>query len=1016
MLQVSNGEKQTDKNRNGQETSVYRVRAPLVEPTRSAYGNQGLLRMGRDAEIAPVTPLRPSQTAVALLQRKCACGNTKAAGSECKACKAKKRMLLQTKLTIGEPGDSYEQEADRVADQVMAAPAHTSVSKASSGVQRHAATSDGGVDYAPASVDRALASHGMPMDSLLRQDMEHRFGYDFSQVRVHSNADATQSTQDMNALAFTVGRDIVFAEGRFAPGTHEGRRLIAHELTHVVQQGSNTSLLQRQEIEDLPIPPRSQPSLPEPDVNIDPTALSEPHCPRPPTRLGNLTPTPLCKEDGEDIDGDVFSFCEDSDVFSDPADLRSLRTFVSGQPSGTSFSLRAYTSIEGPGSAQNANQYNRNLSCHRLNRMIREILNLGVQEQQIDAVSKGPTERFGTGASARSLNRVAIIVANPPQQQGARADATGMTMAQIRDAAKQRIANGDYPLAADAYFLRWSCGRWRTLAEAVDRTTVLIEGLETDIQATDELGTTSGIGANTIVISRDIANATDPIGCAANRIVDLTFHHFSRRVLSNFEDQHRAGMHLVHLAGLSECRIPLDPLNVNFNVRSRPNPVGPFIGFVPRCADQPLPGPLPNQLGPTTMETPPTFVAAPLTLAGANGSVIPSPSSSPITVGVEPDSPFMVQASVNAVGTPASIANFEIGFVQTVMEENWINTHVDGRRERRRFPLPLRDGPPRSHPLSEPPWFDKNSKLTASSGTNAVTLTDAPNFRAFRFLPDIPSSVFVESAQVPRPGGGRDVTLERPTFVPRLGPLLPANTPSGQIQEEQRRQDMLRNNVPDRGRRVLNFNTWVVARRKNPPAPETLGATQFLSGLRLTFNLTANWSPPASGGIMGSGSYIVTSSPATSGDAEAMMLRGATPLDFIGPTNGIPLFAEFLDIDDPLPRAQAGGLPRDAYFDAVRQIAGLHRTGPVMRGEVAVRVNVEVATGRVVLDTPDLQRGAIRVLNAGLDLINNPETQAFARAVFPEVRKLVLAPGLAPNEPQTGIMPVAIRLPRLGSP
>lgn len=71
----------------------------------------------------------------------------------------------------------------------------------------------------------------------VQKDMGQRFGYDFSMVRVHSGPAAEQSTQEVNANAFTVGNDIVFGKGRFAPGTHEGRRLLVHELTHVVQQG-----------------------------------------------------------------------------------------------------------------------------------------------------------------------------------------------------------------------------------------------------------------------------------------------------------------------------------------------------------------------------------------------------------------------------------------------------------------------------------------------------------------------------------------------------------------------------------------------------------------------------------------------------------------------------------------------------------------------------------------------------------------------------------------------------------
>ena len=69
--------------------------------------------------------------------------------------------------------------------------------------------------------------------------MEQRFGHDFGQVRVHTDARATQSAQAVSANAYTVGHNVVFGVGRFAPGTHEGRRLIAHELTHVVQQSGS---------------------------------------------------------------------------------------------------------------------------------------------------------------------------------------------------------------------------------------------------------------------------------------------------------------------------------------------------------------------------------------------------------------------------------------------------------------------------------------------------------------------------------------------------------------------------------------------------------------------------------------------------------------------------------------------------------------------------------------------------------------------------------------------------------
>ncbi len=142
---------------------------------------------------------------------------------------------LQRKLTIGASNDSLEQEADRVADQVSAAPAHSAVSGAPR-IQRYARPATGEVDTAPTSVDRVLASSGRPLGPALQEDMEQCFGHDFSRVRVHSGGAAEQSARDVNAHAYTVGHDIVFGAGRFAPRTQKGRQLLAHELAHVVQQ------------------------------------------------------------------------------------------------------------------------------------------------------------------------------------------------------------------------------------------------------------------------------------------------------------------------------------------------------------------------------------------------------------------------------------------------------------------------------------------------------------------------------------------------------------------------------------------------------------------------------------------------------------------------------------------------------------------------------------------------------------------------------------------------------------
>jgi hypothetical protein len=170
---------------------------------------------------------------------------------------------IQTKLAINKPGDNYEQEADRITEQVMRMPESQfqcacpcgggcpkcqteQPGKEHESLQtKRVQASDTGQIAAPPIVHEVLRSPGQPLDPATRAFMEPRFGYDFSKVRVHSGATAEESARDLNAHAYTVGHNVVFGAGRFESWTHEGRRLLAHELTHVVQQAGVTSL-QRQ--------------------------------------------------------------------------------------------------------------------------------------------------------------------------------------------------------------------------------------------------------------------------------------------------------------------------------------------------------------------------------------------------------------------------------------------------------------------------------------------------------------------------------------------------------------------------------------------------------------------------------------------------------------------------------------------------------------------------------------------------------------------------------------------------
>lgn len=162
------------------------------------------------------------------------------------------RSNTQSKLKVNNPGDIYEQEANRIADQVMrmsdpqpqracACGGECPRCRKEQCVQQHLQTKsvqghDPGETTVPP-VTHEVTYSGQPLDSETRAFFEPRFGHDFNQVRVHTNAKATESAQAINAVAYTVGLNIVFGAGK-SPGKNT---LTAHELIHVLQQGNATN-------------------------------------------------------------------------------------------------------------------------------------------------------------------------------------------------------------------------------------------------------------------------------------------------------------------------------------------------------------------------------------------------------------------------------------------------------------------------------------------------------------------------------------------------------------------------------------------------------------------------------------------------------------------------------------------------------------------------------------------------------------------------------------------------------
>jgi hypothetical protein len=181
--------------------------------------------------------------------------------------------FFQPKLTVNTPGDPFEQEADAMADQVMR-KTHLTSPKTSflrpkyQFIQQKCASCDEedkvhrkenkeGETLGGPELDEyvgSLGSSGQALSESSRQFFESQFGRDFSHVRIHHDTVAAKSAQSINAHAYTSGNHIVFNSGQYSPESDTGKHLLAHELTHVVQQGSSIPLMaQREEGTNLDI-------------------------------------------------------------------------------------------------------------------------------------------------------------------------------------------------------------------------------------------------------------------------------------------------------------------------------------------------------------------------------------------------------------------------------------------------------------------------------------------------------------------------------------------------------------------------------------------------------------------------------------------------------------------------------------------------------------------------------------------------------------------------------------------
>jgi outer membrane protein OmpA-like peptidoglycan-associated protein len=410
--------------------------------------------------------------------------------------------FLQAKLKVSQPGDVYEQEADRVADEVMrmpeppisrvreweqgrqgegeAATLQRKCAACASGeglcpqcaeeeermqrkplaaqitplIQRQAmeepdakkapagSRSIEGEESVPPIVYEVLRSPGQPLEPSTRAFFEPRFGHDFSQVRVHTDAKAAESARAVNALAYTVGRDVVFGAGQYTPQKAAGKQLLAHELTHVVQQSQRRSVLQEQLEVSTPGDAAEQQADAASDAVMRLRAV-------PPLRSARFSiqrtcgkalgpASPDCTPSTSSVVGQQFLFhvnCDDlKEVETAPSKFETgesaVANFAKTVGAGDKINVHGFASGEGPIA------FNEDLSCHRANKVADLLRGAGLTIAATfkhGGISKPPSADFW-----RSVV-VEVVKPQPKPQNVCGPDVTDWLVDQVAEAKKNKV-------------------------------------------------------------------------------------------------------------------------------------------------------------------------------------------------------------------------------------------------------------------------------------------------------------------------------------------------------------------------------------------------------------------------------------------------------------------------------------------------------------------------------------------------------------------------------------------------
>lgn len=325
---------------------------------------------------------------------------------------------IQAKLEVGQPDDKYEQEADSVADKVVQRLSKSSTADDPSvadgksdttiqrkcaaceaegeNIQRKSSNTEGGT---PSNIESQLNSSkggGSPLPDNTRTSMESAMGADFSNVRVHTGSNAMQMSQDLNAQAFTHGSDVYFNAGKYNPSGTEGSHLLAHELTHTVQQGSINKKIQKQQISQTSIKEHGERSqMPamacQNHFNANGTFNS-------PTGEQNVSHNPF--------------FLQGLTSFASSQDAARLDGFISSwrqAGANASIELNGYASTEG------AEAFNWQLSCDRAKIVKQYLINHGIPDSFINVFANGEVNKFSPNLEFNRRVTLISTVQIPPE-------------------------------------------------------------------------------------------------------------------------------------------------------------------------------------------------------------------------------------------------------------------------------------------------------------------------------------------------------------------------------------------------------------------------------------------------------------------------------------------------------------------------------------------------------------------------------------------------------------------------